>query len=106
MEAATSAGDDLHANSSIKDEIRQEDLCVPTQEEISFAELRSRGSLLQDSIVTDAIKCLFQHPPNRQLQYCLEDNLRVVRNMIFLSTCMIIHAVTSNLRADFILLCN
>ena len=56
LEAATSAGDDLHANLSTQDEIRQEDLCVSTQEEISFAELRYRGSLLQDSMDTDAIK--------------------------------------------------
>jgi hypothetical protein len=56
MQAETNAADDVHVDSSTQDEIIQEDLCVATQQEINFAELRYQGSLLQEAFPDRVIK--------------------------------------------------
>ena len=49
--------DDVHVHASTQDEIDQDDdLCVATQQEINFAELRYEGSLLQEAFPDRVIK--------------------------------------------------
>jgi MoxR-like ATPase len=56
MTADINAADDVHVHASTQDEINQADLCVATQNEINFAELRYEGSLLQEAFPERVLK--------------------------------------------------